>query len=118
MKPAVSTYHDRAGIGTLDGIEDRLDEVLRITRLCELAHLLSQAGRSRLLVCEWLGGEAFDHGFPLGWRTGIDLMEAECVNRTSCSYDKRGGPAPSHANSSPNERGPGMKLHAQSLPEG
>ncbi len=68
---AVAADHQGLALEVADGIEDRLYEILRVTRLGEDRHLLAQAGRAGLLVVEGCGRNCHAHGF--------DTIKSSCL---------------------------------------
>ena len=59
---AVAADHQCLPRKTLERVEDRLDEVLRVVRLLEHRHLLAQSRGAGLLAFERLGGDGENHG--------------------------------------------------------
>ncbi len=60
MKSSVAAQHERLALMARKGVENRLDEIFKITRLKKFAYFLAQARRAGPLILEWLGGDGYD----------------------------------------------------------
>ena len=66
----VAADHQRLAVEAFERIEDRLDEILKISRLLEDGHFLAQTRSAGLLVGKRFCRDGFDHGrrLPFGAR--------------------------------------------------